>query len=132
MPTEPETVQLDGVEAERFVTDLVRRAVSPHAGEIARLGPGNILVVVHDAAPRARTALKAMGAQDAPVFVLGEPQRGVLARTDHITERWVQQPPAEGCLKIFLITGPSTLLVNYTEGSGWSVEDDSTSNSALN
>jgi hypothetical protein len=72
-----------------------------------------------------------MGAPDAPVFVLGERQRRLLAKADYITERWVSTPPAPDCLKIMLITGAGSLLVNYQEGSGWSIEG-STSNAALN
>jgi hypothetical protein len=43
----------------------------------------------------------------------------------------VSTPPAPDCFKIMLITGAGRLLVNYQEGSGWSVEEDSTSNAAL-
>jgi hypothetical protein len=129
---EPKTIQLTGVEAQQFVVNLLRRALVQHADQIAELGPGNILVVAYEPAPRARAALEAMGHADTSVFVLGEAQRRTLAKTDYVTERWVREPPAPGCLKILLIAGSSTLLVNYTGGSGWSIEEDSTDNTVLN
>jgi hypothetical protein len=45
---EPEVVQLSGLDAQQFVVELLRRAIRPHAEEIERLGPGNILAVVYE------------------------------------------------------------------------------------
>jgi hypothetical protein len=71
---------------------LLEEGIKPHAEEVARIClEGGIACVVFEPGPEWQHALRSHGWNGEPVFALPAKIRERLAKSDHVTKRWVER-----------------------------------------
>lgn len=118
-------------EVTRFLDELLAEGIKPHWDAIEQIiDTGEIAVVVWNLDDASRKAARMIGWDGkTSVFRMAQAvQRkmsaGCASLGQHVTERWLTSKCAG---RIFAMTGLGTLLVNYADGLGFSLQPASTS-----
>jgi hypothetical protein len=124
-------VVLRGPEQEKFMNRILDEGVKPHAETIAKIALNRDVAVVAfevvDDPPIVKESLRSLGWHGEPVFALNRTRAEQMAvesakRNDPVTAAWLRRRTMG---RIYLCTGAGTLLVNYDEKSGYSLEPGS-------
>jgi len=106
---------------------LLKETIIPNLERLARVQmAGDIAVVVHTTpCALGLQSLEALGWSGRRVFPLNRTRaRRWLSPCDPVTARWVERrDPNE--LRMFIVWGSGTLLVNFRSGEGYSIEPGS-------
>jgi hypothetical protein len=127
------TIVKDMASSEAFMGRLIDEGIRPHAEQIASIivdGRG-IAVVVYELRVNWHEAARMMGWDgEASIFRLTRKAARRLATLDAVTARWVNSKRPG---RILVLSGEGgTLLLNFTDGVGFSIEPGSTDESRVN
>jgi hypothetical protein len=108
---------------------VISGALRPRAPEIAVMGfTGHVVVAVFELGERAREEALAIGWDGkSAVFALSEEGRKVLLGSSLVespTAKWLRKKfeASSPVARIYVLTGETALLVNYSAFGGWSLE----------
>ena len=111
-----------------FFDDFKKTTLVPYMGTLLRLWKSGEIVVALYPLPQKDSIemAKRMGWDgNVPVFALSKSYHKALLEADHVTRKWLTTKKQD-VHRIFLISGESTLLLNFSQKGGWWVEKGST------
>jgi hypothetical protein len=105
---------------------LLNEGIKSHIEEIIEMyKQGEIACVVYKPLGESVIVARSLGWDGERAFALSDKAIAAFAMSDEATRRWLAEAPSEDKVKIFVISGHGTLLVNYGP-DGFSFEPGST------